>query len=114
MRHFEWCSNWRIAARLAVLVVVIVPAARAADGQALFADNCASCHGMDGKARTPAGKKVHAKDLSLSKLTNAEIERQIKEGRKDSRGVFTMPPFKEKLSDEDTSALIPVVKRFRK
>lgn len=114
MRHPEWCSNWRSAARIAVLVLVIVPAARAADGQALFADNCASCHGMDGKARTPAGRKVHAKDLSLSKLTDVEIERQIKEGRKDSRGIFTLPPFREKLADEDTSALISVVKSFRK
>jgi mono/diheme cytochrome c family protein len=94
--------------------MVMIPAARAADGAALFADNCASCHGVDGRAGTPAGRKVHAKDLSLSKLTDAEIERQIKAGRQDSRGVFIMPPFKDRLSDEDISALISVVKSFRK
>jgi mono/diheme cytochrome c family protein len=81
---------------------------------ALFADNCASCHGTDGKARTPAGKKLHAKDLSLSQLTDVGIVRQIKEGFRDSRGQPAMPPFKDRLSDEEINALVPVVKNFRR
>ena len=104
----------RAAAFLALLLPALATSVRAADGPALFADNCASCHGPDGRARTPAGKKVHAKDLTLSKLMDAEIEKQIKEGTKDSRGLVAMPPFKDQLADDDIKALIPVVKSFRK
>jgi mono/diheme cytochrome c family protein len=99
---------------LTLLLPALPAAGRAADGPALFADNCVSCHGPDGRARTPAGRKVHAKDLTLSKLTDAEIERQIREGTKDSRGLATMPAFKDQLSDAEITALVPVVKSFRK
>lgn len=91
-----------------------LPAGRAADGPALFADNCASCHGPDGKAQTPAGKKVHAKDLTVSRLNDAAILQQIKEGYRDSHGLPAMPAFKGRLSDEEVNALLPVVKSFRK
>jgi hypothetical protein len=67
-----------------------------------------------GWAGANAGRKVHAKDLTLSKLTDAEIERQIREGTKDSRGLATMPAFKDQLSDAEITALVPVVKSFRK
>lgn len=99
---------------LAALLLAIMPAAFAVDDQALFADNCASCHGLDGKARTPAGKKLHAHDLSLSQLTDAGIAQQVREGKKDEHGKFTMPPFKEKFSEEEIVALIAVVKGLRK
>ena len=103
-----------LAAGLTGVLFGWLPAGRAADGPALFAENCASCHGMDGKARTPAGKKVHAKDLSLSQLPDDGIARQIKEGYRDSHGQPAMPPFKDRLTDEEISALVPVVKSFRK
>ena len=80
----------------------------------MFADNCASCHGADGKARTPAGRKVHAKDLTLSTLSDAEIEKQIREGKKDEHGRLAMPAFKENLSNDEIRALVPVVKNLRR
>ena len=106
----------RLPQRTAVLLAVLALAAgaRAADGPALFGDNCASCHGMDGHARTPAGKKVHAKDLTLSQLTDPEIEHQIREGKKDAQGRVAMPPFKDQLTADEIKALIPVVKAFRR
>jgi hypothetical protein len=45
-------------------VLAGVVAVRAADGWAVFASPCARGHGLHGKARTPAGKKLGAKDLS--------------------------------------------------
>jgi len=106
-------SPLRPAALLAALALAVV-AARAADGPAVFADNCASCHGMDGRARTPAGRKLHAKDLTLSRLTDEQIEHQIREGQKDEQGRQAMPPFKDQLAPDEIKALIPVVKSFRK
>ena len=104
----------RTAVLLAGLALAAGPVLRAADGPALFADHCASCHGMDGHARTPAGRKLHAKDLTLSRLTDEQIEHQIREGQKDEQGKQAMPPFKEQLTPDEIKALIPVVKSFRK
>lgn len=87
--------------------------AHAATGPELFVKNCAQCHGKDGKARTPAARKLGVKDLSLSKATDAEIEQQLIKGKKDDRGRQKMPAFEKKLSSEEIKSLIPVVKRFR-
>ena len=85
-----------------------------ADEKALFNLHCAPCHGKDGKARTPIAKKLGVKDLTESKLTDAEIEKQIIEGRKNDRGTQTMPPFKDKLTSDQIKSVISVVKSFRK
>ena len=90
------------------------PLSRAADGAEVFATHCASCHGLDGKARTPAGKKLNARDLSESKLTDAEIAHQILEGVKDKKGTPRMPAFKEKVAPADVAALVTHMKTFRR
>ena len=87
---------------------------RAANGEGLFAKHCASCHGKDGKAQTPVARKLGVKDLTQSKATDAEIEKQLTEGKKDERGNLKMPPFKDKLSFEEIRSLILFVKIFRK
>ncbi len=86
----------------------------AESGEELFAKQCAICHGKDGKAKTPAGRKFGAKDLSETKLLDVDIEKQINEGKKDDHGVQKMPPFKALLSDGQIKSLISVVKNFRK
>lgn len=100
---------------LAVIVLLVFagrcPAAEPA--AAAFENQCAACHGLDGKAHTPAGRKAGAKDLSESKLTDAEITRQIREGSKDKRRVTKMPAFAEKLTAEEISSLVTYVKSFR-
>jgi len=89
-------------------------AGSAADGAVLFKQHCALCHGKDGKADTPAAKKFGAKDLSASKTEDAEIIRQIREGKRDDKGKQLMPAFGEKLSADDVTALLEKVKSFRK
>lgn len=89
-------------------------AAQAAPAADLFGDFCASCHGADGHARTPAGRKVGAKDLTESKLSDSEISQQITNGKKNERGVEKMPAFKDKLSATDIAALVQYVKSLRK
>lgn len=99
---------------LVTLVSATAPLAHAADGAALFKQHCALCHGKDGTANTPAAKKFGAKDLSASKTEDAEITRQIREGKRDDKGKQLMPPFGEKLSAEDIASLAETVKAFRK
>ena len=87
---------------------------RAASGPELFAKHCASCHGKDGNAQSPAARKLGVKDLTQSKTSEAEIEKQITEGWKDDRGNLKMPPFKDKLSAPEIGSLVVVVKGLRK
>ena len=87
--------------------------AHGADGNKLFLKNCAPCHGPDGKARTPAARKLGVKDLTKSTTTDAQIRLSIIEGRLDQRGIRKMPSFKDKLSPEEIEAVVRWVKTFR-
>ena len=80
----------------------------------LFIKVCAPCHSKDGKAQTPAARKLGVKDLSESKLTDAQIVQQILEGKQDPKAESKMPAFKEKLTSAEIDSLVPVVKEFRK
>jgi len=62
------------------------PSLCGAGGEEQFSKNCAPCHGKDGKAQTSIARKLGVKDLTQSKLTDAEIERQIVDGRRDDYG----------------------------
>jgi mono/diheme cytochrome c family protein len=99
---------------LLVCAFATLPALRAATGAELFVDNCASCHGADGKARTPIGRKLGAKDLGESNLSEAAIIQQITNGKKNERGGEKMPAFKDKLTPADIAALATYVKGLRK
>lgn len=98
----------------AFIVGLATSSCRADTGEEVFARICAACHGKDGKAQTPIARKLGVKDLTQSKLTDAEIEKQIQEGKKDERGKEKMPAFKGRLSDDQIKSLIPVVKALRK
>jgi len=96
------------------LVFGYLPLSVAADGKEVFAKQCASCHGPDGKAQTPIARKLGVKDLTQSKLSEAEIEKQIVEGKRDDHGKEKMPSFKGKLSTDEIKSLITAVKELRK
>jgi mono/diheme cytochrome c family protein len=107
MRHLN-------AAMCIVAVVMVGTAVRAEDRAAIFNLNCAPCHSKDGKARTPAARKLGVKDLTQSKLGDEDIARQIREGRKGPDGKQQMPSFGDRLSPEQIRLLIQYVKEFRK
>jgi cytochrome c553 len=74
-------------------------------GKALYENNCASCHGVDGKMGNSG-----AKDLSESTLTDQETINAILYGNEKG-----MPPFKDQLgSEENITLLLAYVKSLRK
>ena len=97
-----------------VLVSSLSPFQSAADGKELFGKFCMPCHGKDGKAQTPIARKLGVKDLTQTKLTDAEIEKQINEGKRDDHGKELMPSFKSRLSADEIKALVVVVKELKK
>jgi cytochrome c6 len=92
----------RAAAALALLLGLAGPAA-AEDAGALFAQKCAVCHGKDGKG-SPAGLKLGAKDLSVTRLSAAEMEKVIGGGR------GKMAAYQGKLTGEQIAELARFVK----
>lgn len=102
-----------------LVAVLAIPAfsARAADAKALYAKDCAKCHGEDGKGETKMGKKLGAKDYTDAKV-QAELKdeaavKAIKEGLKDKEGKTLMKPA-EGDSDEDIKALVAYMRTFKK
>lgn len=98
--------------RLGLLLLVATPL-MAGDDLAVFNQYCAACHGADGRAKTPQGKKMKAKDLKESRLTDAEIEHLIREGSRIKKGVSVMPAIGKDMTDAEIKATIRVVKNFR-
>ena len=84
-------------------------AAFAADASALWAQNCAACHGKDGSGNTAMGKKLGVKDYTTSQsFSDAEAANVIKTGKGKMKG------FGGKLSDADVKALVAYVRSFKK
>jgi mono/diheme cytochrome c family protein len=80
----------------------------------LFYKHCGGCHGKDGRAKTPIARQLGVKDLTLSRLAEPDIERQIREGKAAKDGKTLMPAFKGLLTDEEVKTLIGVVKGLRR
>ncbi len=106
--------------RLALATLLFVGTAltvSAADAAANWDDQCAKCHGADGKGQTKMGKKLNISDLTDAKVqagfTDEQAIKAMKEGFKDKNGKQTMKPI-EGLSDDDMKALVPFVRGLKK
>ena len=64
----------------------------------LFKAKCVSCHGEDGRGQTTAGRKAGVRDWTdgktLKALSDPDIAKLIREGKKDKDGKQRMPPNK--------------------
>jgi mono/diheme cytochrome c family protein len=91
-------------------------AARAAETKSNWEDNCAKCHGPDGKGDKPMGKKLHIADFTdasvQAKFTDAQAFAAIKEGLKDADGKTRMKAI-EGLSDDEITALVQYVRKMK-
>lgn len=89
----------------------------AAEAKENWTKNCTQCHGPDGTANTPMGKKLQAKNLTdpavQSAFTDADATKSIKEGVKQN-GKITMKAFGDKLSDDEVKALVAYVRTLKK
>ena len=77
-----------------------------------YAANCVKCHGPDGSAHMPDGKKLGGFDFTdaakAAKETDAEMVKTIRKGI--LFGVV-MPSFKDRLTDDDIQLLVKEVLR---
>lgn len=104
---------------LAVAVIALFGPALAmfaADAKSNWDDNCAKCHGAEGKGDTKMGRKLDIRDF-----TNAQVQAQftddqafsaVKEGLKDKDGKTRMKAI-EGLSDDEIKALVQYVRGLK-
>jgi cytochrome c6 len=92
-----------------VIIIASSGAACGADGAALWAQHCASCHGKDGSGNTTMGKKLGVQDYTKQQgFSDAEATNVIKNGKGKMKG------YKDKLSDADVKTLVAYVRSLKK
>ncbi len=81
------------------------------DAKALFAKDCATCHGKDGQAKTFKAKFNHARNLTdatwQADVTDEHLFNSISNGR------GKMPAFGKKLSEAEINALVTYVRSLK-
>lgn len=89
---------------------------RAADAKVLYEEQCAKCHGKEGKGETKMGQKLGAKDYSTAKvqeeLKDENGIKAIREGLKDKDGKVLMKP--SEITEADAKALVAYMRTFKK
>ncbi len=83
-----------------------------ADGNALYAAKCTTCHGKDGRG-IPNWRSKGQPDFTDAKWQKSRTDPQIAEATKNGKGKF-MPAFKAKMSDEEITAVVARIRSFAK
>ena len=81
------------------------------DAHGLFVENCAVCHGENGRAHTFHGWLVGAQNLTDAKFQSDTTDEEIIKAIK--TGPSVMPAFGKKLSPSEIDALAKYVRTFK-
>ena len=88
-------------------------AATAADN---WENDCAKCHGADGKGQTKAGKKLGVKDYTDAKvqaeMKDADMIAAITDGVKEN-GKNKMKAYKSELTTAEITDLVAYIRKFK-
>ena len=99
----------------AALAFAFTTTAFAVDGQKVYDQHCAKCHGKDGKGDTHIGKILHARDYTdpavQAALTDKQAFKSVKEGMKKGNRTEMRP---SNLPDADIKAAIAYMRTFKK
>jgi len=77
----------------------------------LFAKNCATCHGKDGRAKTFKAKFNHARDLTDPDWQVSVTDERLFNSINNGRG--HMPAWGKKLSETEINSLVPYVRQLK-
>ena len=93
----------------AALVLASAPVARAADGAAVYKEQCSKCHGETGHADTTVAKTLKvqalAGDAKVAGMTEAQVVERIKTNEKHPQKI-------RGLSDDDLTAAAGYAKQL--
>jgi mono/diheme cytochrome c family protein len=98
-----------------LLSLSLATAAHADEAVELWTAKCKSCHGSDGKAQTPMGKKESIVDMSQPAWQKAESDADIREYIVEgSPRNKKMKPYKDKLTPEQIDSLVAYIRTLKK
>jgi len=104
--------NTKLHASILSAALLIAAPAAFGDGAEVYAKNCASCHGKDGKGETTMGKKAKVKDYTdatvQASFTDAEALKAIHEGKEKMKG------YKDKVTEAEAKELVAYIRAFKK
>lgn len=83
-----------------------VSVGEAVSPRSLYVQNCASCHGSDGKGQTAKGKRLEADDISGGEVSESKAVRVI------TRGKGKMPGFGKKLTAAQIAQIASYVRNL--
>jgi mono/diheme cytochrome c family protein len=96
-------------------VVTVAEGTSASKGSSstlLYRQDCARCHGADGKGETPMGQALGAPDFTDPDWQKDQSTKDLT--RVVTRGKKGMPAFNKKLTKREISSLVSYVRRFKK
>ena len=97
-------STYATIAVLTVAPFLSAPlSAKGANGKSVFREQCAGCHGPDGRAQTDIARGIQAADLTalpVQQRSDSELQQAVKSGK------GKMPPFQGRLSDDQIEAVV--------
>jgi len=83
-----------------------------ASARAVFSSQCASCHGNEGRGDGPMAAMFRPADLSASALQSARTDAELAASITAGRG--RMPAFGQNLRPEAVSALVRLIRSWRR
>ena len=89
------------------------PKAAPVDAKSLYLQNCARCHGADGRAGTAMGKLYDATNLTDAQWWKTERINDKRLVSSIANGGDGMPAFSKRLSKDQIAALAQFVKTFK-
>ncbi len=101
---------------LICLTLSAAGAARAATPAENWENNCASCHGEDGKGQTKQGKKLKLRDYTDPKVQaefkDEDMLKAILEGITE-KGKERMKAYKDELTEEEAKELVVFTRKLK-
>ena len=92
------------------------PARTLPELEKLYLHSCAGCHGPDGSALSPEGKRLKGLDFTSSSEMQGRTDAEL--GRVIRKGVFfglKMPAFRSELSDLEVEVMVrEIIRKARK
>ena len=85
---------------------------QAPDASLLFAKNCATCHGKDGRAKTFKAKFNGARNLTDAQWQESVSDERLFNSITNGRGK-KMPSFKKKFSNAEIESLVAYVRTLK-
>ncbi|HEX5705300.1 MAG TPA: cytochrome c [Pyrinomonadaceae bacterium] len=86
--------------------------AAAAEAATIYNRQCVSCHGRDGRGRTPKGRQTRARDMTEASWQDDVSDERLFNSINNGRG--KMPAFSKKISENDIDALVAYIRRMRR